>query len=308
MNSEKKNKGFTLIELLVVIAIIGILAAVILAAFTSSKGKANDAKVKSQLSSIPAAALLYYDTNSNYGPSTLSCSGGMFATSNYNLSNLTSSSNYPPGTTLSCQSNGTNWAIQATLPSGNGYQCIDSTGAVSSAPSAFLDPGGTHTYMCSYSSYLTSVNQTSKDLLNTAVSAINNVFFTSGGAGYNNQNLYAMGGNYIVPGYNQNAACGSTGGATVNLLFNNINDGASGYTNSGIRNILNMSNYPSGTIMICANQNSYGRSNNVQWAIQISLVGGGYYCVDKTGVMKNVNTQMNIDATNPNSVFLCPAN
>lgn len=125
----KKNKGFTLIELLVVVAIIGILSSVVIANLTESRTKANDAKVQSQLSSIRESVELYFINHGNYGASTYSCSGGMFSDTASGLADLANSSNYPTGTTLVCNSNGTSWAVEGSLASTTTYWCVDKGGA-----------------------------------------------------------------------------------------------------------------------------------------------------------------------------------
>ena len=157
------SKGFKLIELLVVVAIIGILASVVLASLNSARAKGNDAKIKGQLSSIRAAAEIFYSTNNNYGTATLTgtftgatiganCGGSASTTtaadfwsnSDSGLFNLTSGSNYPSGTAGVCSSNGSAWAVSAKLSTG-GFWCVDSTGA--SRPIAATITGGTD-YAC----------------------------------------------------------------------------------------------------------------------------------------------------------------
>ncbi len=57
--------GFTLIELLVVIAIIGILSSVVLTTLNTGRGKAYNARIKSQLSQARVAAEVFFQDNAN---------------------------------------------------------------------------------------------------------------------------------------------------------------------------------------------------------------------------------------------------
>ena len=62
-NRAHGQEGFTLIELLVVILIIGILAAVAIPAFLNQKGKAQDANVKTDVTTAQTAEETYSTNN-----------------------------------------------------------------------------------------------------------------------------------------------------------------------------------------------------------------------------------------------------
>jgi len=66
VKSFKNSKGFTLIELLIVVVIIGILAAIAIPRFASTKGKAFDAAAKTDLRNAMTAQEAYYSDNQSY--------------------------------------------------------------------------------------------------------------------------------------------------------------------------------------------------------------------------------------------------
>ena len=61
------RKGFTLIELLIVVVIIGILAAIAIPKFATTKDKAKLASVKTDLRNLMTAQEAYFSDNSTYG-------------------------------------------------------------------------------------------------------------------------------------------------------------------------------------------------------------------------------------------------
>ena len=66
MKNIRNNKGFTLIELLIVVVIIGILAAIAIPRFASTKGKAFDAAAKTDLRNAMTAQEAYFSDNQTY--------------------------------------------------------------------------------------------------------------------------------------------------------------------------------------------------------------------------------------------------
>jgi type IV pilus assembly protein PilA len=67
VKSMKNSKGFTLIELLIVVVIIGILAAIAIPRFASTKGKAFDAAAKTDLRNAMTAQEAYFSDFQTYG-------------------------------------------------------------------------------------------------------------------------------------------------------------------------------------------------------------------------------------------------
>lgn len=117
------NKGFTLIELLVVIAIIGVLSSIVVSSIGSSRKKAFDAKIKSEMSHIRAGAELYYGTHENYGSVTsTSCTVQVFSEPTV----ITEINNLQSMTTLTCRSSASAYAVSASLQNESKHWCVDS--------------------------------------------------------------------------------------------------------------------------------------------------------------------------------------
>ena len=64
--SNTRKSGFTLIELLIVVVIIGILAAIAIPKFSSTKGQAFLAAMRSDLRNLATAEESYYYSNNAY--------------------------------------------------------------------------------------------------------------------------------------------------------------------------------------------------------------------------------------------------
>lgn len=128
---KKHNRGFTLIELLVVIAIIGILSSVVLSSLNSARAKGRDASAKSELASVRAQALLYYDENDQtYGVDGNSCTNGASVFDpgeTNNISTLVSSAETKVTATATCANSAGAFVVALPLSSGDNW-CVDATG------------------------------------------------------------------------------------------------------------------------------------------------------------------------------------
>ncbi len=120
------SKGFTLIELLIVVVIIGILAAIAIPQFASTKEKAYDAAAKSDVRNMMAAQEAYFSVNNAYTTASVSATttggtvdmgGDVFRGSPSVALTATGATN---GYTLKAKHNSsdTSWCVDST-PTGN---------------------------------------------------------------------------------------------------------------------------------------------------------------------------------------------
>ena len=112
------RRGFTLIELLIVVLIIGILAAIAIPKFNTTKGKANAAALRSDLRNLASAQEAYFYENQAYAD-------------NISLLKLNSS----PGVILTIVSaTGAGWSAKVTHPQSYPLTCAIFMGTVASPP------------------------------------------------------------------------------------------------------------------------------------------------------------------------------
>ncbi len=143
---KNKSKGFSLIELMISITIMGLLATIVLQNLSRSRERAYDSKVRQQLAGFRTAAEIYYtsQTPNSYGPATVGCASGVF--NNVNPVNgspalYIAEGNLPYGTQVVCQSSDTEYAVKASLYSGESYWCIDNKGSFREIQGLIEGPG-----------------------------------------------------------------------------------------------------------------------------------------------------------------------
>lgn len=119
----ERRSGFTLIELLIVVVIIGILAAIAVPKFQSTKGKANAAALKSDLHNLATAEEAYLFDHGVY-------------TGDLGLLNFTPTQ----GVTIEIvNATGSGWSARATHPASFPLTCAIFQGSVAALAPATIE-------------------------------------------------------------------------------------------------------------------------------------------------------------------------
>jgi len=120
--AKKASKGFTLIELLVVVAIIGILASIVLVSLNSARAKGRDASAKGSISSVRAAAEIFYDSHAGTYDDGIDevCTDAAIGV-------LLDAAEAETGNAPVCSAEPLSYAVAAVLNNNNTF-CVDSSG------------------------------------------------------------------------------------------------------------------------------------------------------------------------------------